>query len=657
MYMKITRAIKSVCFLFICLMPVLSYGQYKAGMTSQDSLQFEIQNYVSGIDGVIKLTPAQPEPKVSVKFVYTGIFSDKLMPRFTVYFDKGAYQSLQTQKTDKGIEGKFTVPDSATSFAIRPTNNLRDSNEVLFFLVYRSGKQLPGALASAAINYQTSFYSGEFHPEIARLLYRREFKLHPELRPKFLLRYLEAAVLDPDSLIIREFKNAWRDSLQDAKSDVFLTKLYNLTERYRWLTSRDELKAQLLFKYPAGDLAFVEAKKELGKPWDLYEQKLTEMESKFMSRYAKDELDQIYSEYARSELNKGRLENAIKYMKKIQSKFSLKRAYEDGARILFYKGVDLDIAMSFQEKALELYAFQRMPFSDKNYDSSGLKYMKSGLLYFYGQILHKKNDLKGALQKVEQARFTESSDVAVNECYLRYLLEARDYKKGFSVADSCIKEDILSDSIKVWHRLAFLKLNADQAGYDKYYRQITDSVNHAIKLPDYSKFNLRSIDFTLNDLNGQPFKLSRHKGKTVVFYFFKSFNQPVNLIWNNEFNKVYNEFKNRRDLVLVGVDRTPAFYVGEPPPTQSRMQIISDFVKKEAYNFPVLIDRYHHDPRDSGNCYFFMSDTYSADSSGQFYVIDPKGMVRYKSYPVSNRTTADSFTRELRAAIKYGTNN
>jgi peroxiredoxin len=652
--MKITSAIKRTCFLFICLMPVLCYGQYKAGMTSRDSLQFEIQNYVSGMDGVIKLTPAQPEPKSSVKFVYTGIFSDKLTPRFTVYFDKGTYQSLQTQKTDKGIEGKFTVPDSATSFAIRPTNNLRDSNEVLFFLVYKNGKQLPGALASAAINYQTSFYSGEFHPDIARLLYRREFKLHPELRPKFLLRYLEAAVLDPDSLIIKEFKNAWRDSLQDAKSDVFLTKLYNLTERYRWLTSRDELKAQVLAKFPEGDMAFTEARNELGKKWGQYEQKLTEIESKFLSRYAKDQLDQIYSEHAKSELNKGQLESAIKYLKKIQSKFTLKRAYEDGAKILFYKGADLDTAISFQEKALELYAFQRMPFSDKVYDSSGQKYVKSGLLYFYGQILHKKNDLRGALQKVEQARFTESSDVAVNECYLRYLLEAQNYKKGFLFADSCIKADILSDSIKVWHRLASLKLDPDQIRYEQRYQQITDSVNRAYQLPDYSKLNLKSIDFNLDGLDGQHFKLSQHKGKTVVLYFFNSkYNQAVNLTWNNEFNKIYDELKNKSNIVLVGIDRTPAFEIEEAARTRSRMQVISDFVKTANYSFPVLVDRYHHDPRDSGNCYFFMSDTYSADSSGQFYIIDPKGVIKYKSYPISNRTTAERFTRELKAALKY----
>jgi peroxiredoxin len=652
--MKITHSIKFILFLFTFLTQISSYGQYQAHSTPQDSLRQEVRRYVSGIDSVMKLTPAQPEAGSLVKFVYTGEFSDKLMPKFTVYFDRGPWLILKIKKTAKGIEGSFTVPDSVLSFSIKPENNLRDVNEMFLYLVYKDGKLLPGALAAAAVNYKRPDYYSELRHDIARLLYRREFKLHPELRAKYLIDYFEAASWNPDSLIIREIHKTWRDSLQTAKNDRFLTQELYLIQRFFWFDNREVFKAQLMAKFPEGDVAFAEAKNDLGKPWDQYEQKLTEMESKFMSRYAKDQLDQIYSEHARSELNKGRLENAIKYMKKIQSKFTLKRAYEDGAKILFYKDADLDTAISFQKKALELYAFQRMPFSDKVYDSSGQKYVKSGLLCFYGQILHKKNDLRGALQKIEQARFTESSDVAINECYLKYLLEAKDYKRGFSVADSCIKEDILSDSIKVWHRLASLKMDPDQTRYEQHYQQITDSVNSAYKLPDYSKLNLKSIDFNLDGLDGQHFELSQHKGKTVVLYFFNSkYNSPVSLSWNNEFNKVYNEFKHKSDIVLVGIDRTPAFEADEAARTQSRMKIITEFVKSAGYNFPVLVDKYHYDPRNSGHCYFLMSDTYSADLHGQFYILDPKGLVRYKSYPVSNRTTAASFTRELRAALKY----
>ncbi|HMI02410.1 MAG TPA: redoxin domain-containing protein, partial [Pedobacter sp.] len=565
--------------------------------------------------------------------------------------------TLKITKTAKGIEGNFTVPDSVLSFSIKPENNLRDVDEPLLFLVYKDGKPLPGALASAAVNYKRPDYNSNLQSEIARLLYRREFKLNPQLRAKYLLDYFESAAIKPDSLIIREINKDWRDSLQNAKNDRFLTRLYNLTGRFFWLTGREDLKAQLLAKYPEGDLAFAEARNELGKSGALYEQKLAEMERRFRSEYAKEGLDQIYSQRSRMELESGQLEKAAMYIRKIRSKYVLKQAYLNGANRLLSKGSVLDTAVSFVQKALDLYTYQFQPFTDQPYHlkDNGLKYIKSSQLDLYAQVLYAKGDLKGALQKIREARHTESSGVEVNEHYLKYLLEAGDYKSAFSVADSCLKADILSDPVKAAHRLSFLKLEPDERRYEQLYQRLTDSVNLAYQLPVYSKLNLKSIDFTLDNLGGQPFRLSQHKGKTVVLYFFNSKNnQQINLIWNNEFDKVYNEFKNRSDIVLVGIDRTPAFEADEASRTRSRMQVITQFVKTAGYHFPVLVDQYHHDSRNSGHCFFYMSDTYSAGSPGQFYVIDPKGIVRYKSYPVSNRTTAHNFTRELRAALKYG---
>jgi len=658
--MKITSSIRWTLVFFNFLIPVLCYGKYEADRTPDDSLQLDIKNYVSGTDSIMKITPAQPEAGSLVKFVYSGQFSEKLMPKFTVYFDKGPWQTLKTKRTTRGIEGSFTIPDSVLSFTIKPANNLRDANESLIYLVYKKGKPLPGSLAAAAVNYKRPDYNSNLHMDIARLLYRREFKLHPELRVKYLLDYLASASWKPDSLIIREIHKSWLDSMQNAENDHFLTRLYNLTQRFFWLNDKETFKAQLLARFPDGDLAFAEARKDLEKSGVQYPQKLNEIETKYRSEFALAGLDQIYSQRSRMELDRGELENAGIYIRKIRSKYVLKEAYMTGARRLLLKKTALDTAVSFMKKALDLYAFQMQPFTDEPYqpNDSGLKYVKAGLLDLYAQVLHERGDLKLALLKIEEARSTESSGTEINEHYLNYLLESEDYKRAFSVADSCIKADILSEPIKATHRLAFLKSgSSDQTSYNNLYQRITDSVNRAFKLPDYSKYNLKSIDFTLDDIDGQRFKLSEHKGKTVVLYFFSSkYHQPVNLDWNNEFNKVYNELKNRNNMVLVGIDRTPAFDADEASRTQSRMQVITEFVKTAGYDFPVLVDKYHYDSKNSGHCYFLMSDTYSADSNGQFYVLDPKGLVRYKSYPISNATTAEHFTKELRAALKYAQN-
>ena len=653
--MKATHSIKFIGICFVLLTQISAFGQYKAGSTAQDSLQFEIRQYVSGTDSVMKLTSARPEAGSLVKFVYTGQFAGKLMPKFTVYFDRGPWLTLKTNKTAKGIEGSFTIPDSVLSFNIKPANNMRGTNESLIYLVYRGGKPLPGALAAAAVNYKRPDYNSELQMDKARVLYRREFKLHPELRAKYLLEYFGSGSWKPDSLIVKEIHKTWADSLQMAKDDRFITQLYNLIQRFSWLANKEVFKTQVLTKFPEGDLAFAEARNDLGKSGTSFELKLAEMEVKFRSDFALNAFDQIYRQQSRVELDRGELGKAAAYIRKIRSKYVLKEAYRDGANNLLAKKIGLDTAVSFVSKALDLYAYQMYPYTNTPYaqNDKDLKYVKSAVLVLYARLLYAKGELKGALQKMEAARFAESSGVETNELYLDYLLETKNYKRAFAVADSCLKADILSEAIKAVHQLGFSKLDPDEAKYTQYYRKLTDSVNFSYKLPDYSRLNLQPIDFVMDDLDGKSFKLSQHKGKTVVLYFFNSkYNQAAQLAWNNAFNKVYDEMKNRSDIVLVGIDLTPAFEADEAERTQSRMQTVSDFVKKEDYHFPVLVDKYHYDPRNSGHCYFLVSDTYSADLTGQFYVLDKKGVVRYKSYPVSNQTTAASFTREIKAALK-----
>ena len=650
--MKATRSLKFIIITFVLLSHISASGQYKSGSTAQ----FEVQQYVSGTDSIMKLMPAKPEAGSLVKFVYTGQFAGKLMPKFTVYFDRGPWLTLKTNKTAKGIEGSFTIPDSVLSFNIKPANNMRGTNESLIYLVYGAGKPLPGALAAAAINYKRPDYNSELQMDKARVLYRREFKLHPELRNRYLLEYFGSGSWKPDSLIVKEIHKTWADSLQMAKDDRFLTQLYNLIQRFSWLTNKEGFKAQVLTKFPEGDLAFAEASNNIVKSGTLDEQKLAEMEMKFRSAFALNALDQIYRQQSRVELDKGDFGKAVTYIGKIRSKYVLKEAYMDGAKRLLAKKTRLDTAVSFVSKALNLYAYEMQPFTSTPYalNDKGLKYVKSSLLVLYAQVLHAKGDLKAALQKMEEARFAESSGVETNELYLGYLLETEDHKRAFAVADSCLKADIISEQIKTAHRSAFSKLDPDEGKYERYYQKLADSVNLGYQLPDYSRLNLKSIDFAMDGMDGKAFKLSQYKGKTVVLYFFNSkYNQAAQLAWSNAFNKVYDEMKNRSDIVLVGIDQTPSFEADEVERTQSRMQTVSEFVKKEDYHFPVLVDKYHYDPRNSGHCYFLVSDTYSADSTGQFYVLDKKGSVKYKSYPISNRTTAASFTREIKAALKH----
>ncbi|MCM0648373.1 TlpA family protein disulfide reductase [Clostridium swellfunianum] len=87
---------------------------------------------------------------------------------------------------------------------------------------------------------------------------------------------------------------------------------------------------------------------------------------------------------------------------------------------------------------------------------------------------------------------------------------------------------------------------------------------------------IKSVDFTLPDLDGKAVALSDFKGKKVMLNFFATWCRPC-LEEMPDMEKLYQETKNS-DLVILAVN------LGEDAET------VKDFMKKNNYNFPVLLD-------------------------------------------------------------------
>ena len=95
--------------------------------------------------------------------------------------------------------------------------------------------------------------------------------------------------------------------------------------------------------------------------------------------------------------------------------------------------------------------------------------------------------------------------------------------------------------------------------------------------PDKEKINLMAdYDFTLEDLNGSKVSLSKLKGKKVYLNFWATWCPPCKEEMP-DLEKLYQETKDS-DLVILAVN------VGEDKKT------VQDFITKNKYNFPVLLD-------------------------------------------------------------------
>ncbi|AHC14522.1 TlpA family protein disulfide reductase [Salinispira pacifica] len=84
-------------------------------------------------------------------------------------------------------------------------------------------------------------------------------------------------------------------------------------------------------------------------------------------------------------------------------------------------------------------------------------------------------------------------------------------------------------------------------------------------------------DFTLNYLNGDEVSLSDFRGKVVFLNFWATWCGPCRVEMPS-MNDLYADLKNE-DFVLLAVNQ------------QEEPSVVSDFVDKEGYDFPILMDR------------------------------------------------------------------
>jgi len=86
----------------------------------------------------------------------------------------------------------------------------------------------------------------------------------------------------------------------------------------------------------------------------------------------------------------------------------------------------------------------------------------------------------------------------------------------------------------------------------------------------------RALDFELPDLNGQPVKLSKYRGKVILLNFFATWCPPCKREMP-DFNELATEYKGRLEVVAVNVGR-------ENP------EAVRNFKDKNGFVFPILMD-------------------------------------------------------------------
>ena len=599
----------------------------------------------------LKLSSSKPEVGKQIQFTYSGVFSKKIDSRITLYYrtTRGMdWQSLKLTHKEGLVEGTFTVPDSTLAFCLKPRNN-RDTSETFVFNVFKDGNLLKGSLAAGATFYGNSVTNGRTRDDRAKALYLKEFSINPEVKPERLLDFLETGCLVPDPVMLSLFQNTWRDFLSNGKSERFFARLYQIGLRYQNLLDKELLKADMLAKYPNGEVAFGEDLKDYRQKIrnNTFGSELIKLEQKYSTLAANGNLDNVYKDLVESYFNKLQADSALEYLEKVKRQTTKRDLYLYGCRRLLKEKVQLQKALMYAQEAIKIQQQIKIPSYSltKETDQVYQESLKGHYLSLRAKVKYELGDTEGALVDLAAADKINTWDIELRENYVQYLLKGNNVSKAVEVASKYLIEDRATDGMLANLKTAYLKTAAN-GDFEHYYQNLLSTSEKQFKLPEYSKMNVVAPKFALTDLSGDEVSSENLKGKGIVLYFFSpNYSIQFENSRDSIFNAMSKKFSDDKDLVFLGVDKTQIFEQDEIKREHIRTYKLKEFMTLKDYTFTVLLDRLNYNPKDTGLTYFSVADDYSSGDMGQFYIIDKAGMVKYKSYSGTN------FQRELKAAL------
>lgn len=590
-----------------------------------------------------RISTEKPEVGKVIRFVYTGANSKQLVPRLNLYYKRNNIISFMIVKgkfTGTKNEGSFILPDSILAFCIT-VNTAITPTETYIFQVYKNGKPMEGSLADAA-----GFYAGEpyyIKPknlQKALFLYRQEFAQHPELRPRYLLRYFASATADPDQTILADLERTWQDSLQGGKNEQFLNDLFEITSKYNALPLKEGLRAKILTKYPQGTFALNEAKVDFFNREQKhdYMQELLNLEKQYPLKVKSGEFDYLYRYCSEAEFNKGSISSGEVFFQKIQSNEIKENLYKLVASTLLSSGKNLQNAESYIQTAIEMSKGSKR-------ESNHIDY-----LYILAQIQHKQGNITAAINSLKTSLTIKNSadDAVIIYHYLKYLMEAKQYDTAFKTATKYIKSSNRFHGIKTILLESYTKVKGTSDGGEEYYNALYKESQQKPVSP-WGRMDVKSINFTLKDLDGTSFTLSKQKGKAVVLYFLTTKHKGYReYLINGYFNETAIAYQSRKDVLFIGIDNTSVIEGDEDKRDKLRLERVKKYVDSRHFKFKVLLDELHYHPQ-LDHPYFKVANNYSVTGLPQFYIIDKKGIVKYRAYINAGdpETTALELSRAL----------
>ncbi len=231
----------------------------------------------------------------------------------------------------------------------------------------------------------------------------------------------------------------------------------------------------------------------------------------------------------------------------------------------------------------------------------------------HGAILTKRGKFEEAHSALKEAVSLMRGNVAeVNERYVGVLVQTKRYKEALAAGDQFIPEGKSTRPLKEALRRAYIAVNGNEKGYDRYLASLEGPAREKMK-EELSRQMISepAPSFTLQDLNGNTISSEALKGKTVVVDFWATWCGPC-VASMPGMQQIVNKYKD---------DPTVQFlFVNSWQREADKQQVVRNFLEKKKYDFTV--------PMDVDNK---VIGAYQVKDIPAKFIIDPQGNIRFKS--------------------------
>lgn len=524
-------------------------------------------------------------------------------------------------------EATITIPDSISAVAFNFTvdGKYDDNNKKGYVLKVHDadGNVVKGSNTSVA--YYPSAYGRQFGLEADKAAITEameaDIAASPELKEAWGNGYINTMFRNDKAkgkalaeAKIEELKG--KASLEEDDYSL-LSSLYGMMKK-RDLA--DSIKTVAIEKFPEGKMkagslmnSFFEAKKFADKEKIFNDIKTMDSKNPNLGYFTNNLASASYKAKDMESYDK-----YVAMMTKPQDKASL---YNSIAWPLAEEGKDLDFAAKISKSSLDLLKKAENSLDDKpqyltpNQYKKNIKSSYNMYADTYALILFKQGNVKEAID-YQKVAIGEGKDPELNERYIQFLLEDKQYQAVSDKANAFLNDGKGSKKMTEYYKTAFTEINKD-GDFDAVIADIEKKA-HEKELADLKKsmLNEEAPAFALKNMDGEEITLASLKGKTVILDFWATWCGPCKASFPG-MQKVVEKYKDNDDVVLLFVDTMED--------GADREKKVADFISKNKYDFNVIFDTKNKETEE-----FDIASSYEVSGIPTKVIIGPDGKMNFK---------------------------